>query len=109
MPAVRTISATFSRLAPGRWLAAGTRSLQAAPAKAVGHRPPSFSNAASSKAEPESPYDGGGVEPHLEEVLRDPIVQSLMRADRIAPEEVRRTLDARPDAVAPLPWEGAER
>lgn len=109
MPAVRPMSTTFSRIASGRWFAARTRSPQGAPAASVGHRPLGFENAASDKLEPESEYGRGGVEPHLEEVLRDPIVQSLMRADRIAPEEVRRTLDASSSAVEPPPRGSAER
>ena len=42
------------------------------------------------RLEEEGPYAHGGVEPPLEEVLRDPIVRALMRRDGVKPEEVRR-------------------
>ena len=34
----------------------------------------------------------GGVEPPLEELLDDPVVRLMMRADHLEPEEVRRLL-----------------
>jgi hypothetical protein len=40
----------------------------------------------------ENPYIEGGVEPPLEEVLDDPVIHLMMRADRLEPEQVRRLL-----------------
>ena len=40
----------------------------------------------------EGEYVEGGVEPPLEEVLGDPLVHLMMRADRLEPEQVRRLL-----------------
>ena len=37
----------------------------------------------------EGPYAEGGVEPPLDELLDDPLIQLRMRADRLEPEEVR--------------------
>jgi hypothetical protein len=37
-------------------------------------------------------YSAGGVDPPLEELLDDPVVRLMMRADRLEPEEVRRQL-----------------
>jgi hypothetical protein len=37
----------------------------------------------------------GGVEPPLEELLDDPVIHLMMRADRLEPEQVRRLLAAK--------------
>jgi hypothetical protein len=37
----------------------------------------------------EGPYVHGGVEPPLEEVLRDPIVRALMHRDGVRAEEIQ--------------------
>lgn len=34
-------------------------------------------------------YARGGIEPPLDEVLRDPIVKLIMRADRVSPADLR--------------------
>lgn len=39
-------------------------------------------------------YSGAGIEPSLAEVLDDPLVQLLMRRDRLQAAEVRRVIDA---------------
>ena len=91
MPAVRDVVSTLSKLAhtahaqlPAagallRGRAAGAS--QAIPAARVRVRSPALE---------EGLYSHGGVEPPLEEVLRDPIVRALMRRDGVRPEEVRR-------------------
>ena len=80
MPAVQTLIAAVSNLAPTR--------------------PPAWSRVRSPRATlrralapAESAYARGGIEPPLEEVLGDPIVRALMRSDGVAPGEVRRVLD----------------
>ena len=42
--------------------------------------------------EPDAAYTEGGVEPPLNELLDDPLVHLVMRADRLDPEQVRRLL-----------------
>jgi hypothetical protein len=46
-------------------------------------------------APPWEPYTQAGVEPPLEELLHDPVICMLMRADRLEPEQVRKLLSAR--------------
>ena len=89
--AVRTILSTLSGLThagllAGAWLrrAAGPARRSGSPARPEGLRAPR-----------EQPYAQGGVEPPLEEVLRDPVVQSVMRADQWEPAEVRRLLKSK--------------
>jgi hypothetical protein len=52
--------------------------------------------AADAGASPEPWWEGeyveGGVEPPLEELLDDPVMHLMMRADRLEPEQVRRLL-----------------
>ena len=40
----------------------------------------------------EGPYAEGGVEPPLDELLDDPVVHLLMRADHLEPDQVRHAL-----------------
>ena len=57
-------------------------------------------------------YTRAGPEPPLEEVLRDPIVQLVMRADRAQPVAVRRRTALRPTGGAvqpPRPLAGSGR
>jgi hypothetical protein len=42
----------------------------------------------------ESVYARAGTEPPLEEVMSDPVIELIMRADRLQPAEVRRLLEA---------------
>jgi hypothetical protein len=47
-------------------------------------------------AEPdEGPYVEGGVEPPLDELLDDPVIHLMMRADHLEPEQVRLLLTSR--------------
>lgn len=97
MAAVRAITGGLNRLASGRWFArsgshAGVILMASiAPVERRG----SALGRGDLPVSPKSEYDVAGVEPDLEEVLHDPIVQSLMRADRVEAEELRRTLQMR--------------
>jgi len=81
--AVRAILSTLSGLAqakPGLAAARGGHAA-AAPRAAV--------------ASAESAYAHAGPEPRLEELLSDPLIRLVMRADRIEPAELRRLLGLR--------------
>jgi hypothetical protein len=88
MAAVRAITETLNRLAPARLLAAGWAKGSALEAMKprVGPRPatPVFAQ--------EDEYERAGIEPPLEDMLGDPIVQQIMRADCVEAAEVRRML-----------------
>ena len=49
----------------------------------------------------EGAYAEGGVEPPLEEVLDDPVIHLMMRADQLEPEQVRRLLISRRGQIDP--------
>lgn len=51
----------------------------------------------------ESPYAHAGVEPSLDELLDDPIVHLVMRADHLEPTEVCRWLRASSEVPARSP------
>jgi hypothetical protein len=56
-------------------------------------------------ADPAEPWDEGayahaGDEPLLEDLLRDPVVHLVMRADRLEPAQVRRLLRPKPPPAA---------
>ena len=72
---VRTLVATFSDFAIGRSFAGRGARRRTAPAVAVDPRL--------------SAYGSGGVEPPLEDVLGDPIIQLVMQSDRLEPKDVR--------------------
>ena len=82
MPAVQTLIAAVSKLAPARSPTAFRR------------RPPGAALPEPLARATRSPYVRAGVEPPLREVLRDPIVRALMRGDGVSPMEVRRVLKA---------------
>jgi hypothetical protein len=48
----------------------------------------------------DSRYARGNVEPPLEELLGDPMVHLVMRADRLNPADVRRILSGAPPVVS---------
>lgn len=50
---------------------------------------------------PDLRYAHGNLEPPLDELLGDPLVGLVMRADRLDPGEVRRELHPRPSAALP--------
>lgn len=97
MPAVQAIISTLGDVARARLLA-GQRVRR-------GREPATSRSALAARVQPgevasvpperwESLYVEAGVEPLLEELLRDPIVQLLMRADRVEPADVRRIVDS---------------
>ena len=86
MVAVRVLLATFSGLAQVGTLARGWAWPGGAPGDEV--------RAADDAAEPwyEGAWAHAGDEPPLEELLHDPVVRLVMRADRWEPAQVRRWL-----------------
>ena len=41
----------------------------------------------------EGPYAKGGVEPRLEDLLNDPVIQAILRCDRVSPNALRSLID----------------
>jgi hypothetical protein len=103
MAAVRAIARTLNRLAPARLLAVGwgkgagldTATLATRAARRGGSR-------AGVRPLAQDAYESAGIEPHLEEMLRDPIVQQIMRADSVEAAEVRRMLRVPTGSPTPL-------
>ncbi len=93
MMAVRALLATFSGLTQAGMLARG-RAWPAAAAAGGGDD--------ADPAEPwyEGAYAHAGDEPPLDELLRDPLVHLVMRADRLEPAQVRRWLRPRPSRAS---------
>jgi hypothetical protein len=57
--------------------------------------------AGASAAPSEGAYTAGGVDPPLEELLEDPVIHLMMRADRLEPEQIRRLLASRRPPAEP--------
>jgi hypothetical protein len=97
MAAVRAIIDTMNELAQAP-LRAGSRvwgGRQAGPGGRAGAKRAMAARAATESPAPlDSRYAHGNVEPPLEEVLGDPIVHLVMRADRLDPADVRHVLGA---------------
>lgn len=97
MAAVRAIIDTMNELAQAP-LRAGSRvwgGRHPGPGERTGaKRAMAAAGPASGPPSLDSRYAHGNVEPPLEEVLRDPIVHLIMRADRLDPADVRRSLGA---------------
>jgi hypothetical protein len=101
MPAVQDLLATINQFALARlpgvasWRAEAGRSFLRGRAAAP---------AGPERAElPESAYAHAGAEPLLDEVLGDPVVQLIMRADHVQPADVRRLRAAAArDSIGPL-------
>lgn len=85
MAAVRAILSTLNGLAQGRTSAGRVRPRQ------QGSRAP---------GPWEGPYAHAGPEPLLEDLLGDPLIRLLMRADHVEPAEMRRLLGLRPAPLA---------
>jgi hypothetical protein len=94
MAAVRAITQTLNRLAPARLLAGGwAKGAGSGSAGSATRMSPSGRARPTVPPRPrEEEYESAGIEPHLEEMLRDPIVQQIMRADSVEAAEVRRML-----------------
>ena len=95
MPAVHEIISTLNqfaqaRLPAGSWRGGSFDATRFIPAGWM-RSPPVMSKAPEVV---ESAYARAGTEPSLEEVLSDPVVQLIMRADHLKPAEVRRLLEA---------------
>jgi hypothetical protein len=90
MVAVRNLLSTLNNLAQSGLLASWPRLPEHGAAAA-----PGAANAADSSSEWQSAYAEGGVEPPLEELLDDPVIHLMMRADQLEPEQVRRLLTSR--------------
>ena len=80
MAAVRAILSTLSGLAQAGPGPAATAARRTAPAQGAAAAPM------------EGAYAHAGPEPRLEELLSDPLIRLLMRADRVEPAELRRLL-----------------
>jgi hypothetical protein len=93
MVAVRNLLSTLNNLAQSGLLA-GTwpRILEHDGAAA-----PGSAAAADAVSEPwwEGEYAEAGIEPPLEELLDDPVIHLMMRADHLEPEQVRRLVTSR--------------
>src|ERR687892_1180814 len=92
MVAVRNLLSTLNNLAQSGLLASGWPRLpEHGGAVAAGN-----ASAGDASAEPwwEGEYAEAGVEPPLEELLDDPVIHMVMRADHLEPEQVRRLLAA---------------
>jgi hypothetical protein len=95
MPPVHDIISTLNQFAQARLPGAGWRggSFDATRFFPAGwmKSPPAIAEV---PEVPESAYGHAGAEPSLEEVLSDPVVQLIMRADHLEPAVVRRLLVA---------------
>ena len=96
MVAVRALLLTLNGIAQAGLLA-GSRMWPA--------ETPGGGSGATGAADPAEPWDEGayahaGDEPLLEDLLRDPVVHLVMRADRLEPAQVRRLLRPKPPPAA---------
>jgi hypothetical protein len=95
MPAVQHILSTINQFAQARLPVLGSR-------RAAG-----FAGRGDPLARPEHPdapasaYARAGVEPPLDEMLDDPVVQLIMQADHVPPADVRRLLETARSRDAP--------
>ena len=88
MVAVRNLLSSLNSLAQSGLLASGWLR----PAEDDGAVVRGDTAAARFLPEPDAAYTEGGVDPPLEELLDDPVIHLMMRADRLEPEQVRRLL-----------------
>jgi hypothetical protein len=90
MVAVRNLLSSLNNLAQSGLLASGWPRLP----EHGGAVAAEDASAGDASAAPwwEGEYVEGGVEPPLEELLDDPVIHLMMRADRLEPEQVRRLL-----------------
>jgi hypothetical protein len=88
MVAVRNLLSTLNNLAHAGLLA--TARLR--PSENCASAPVDESDSGAAPDPWHEDYLEGGVDPSLEELLDDPVVHLMMRADRLEPEEVRRQL-----------------
>jgi hypothetical protein len=94
MPAVHEIIATLNQLAQTRLPGVGWRGVNFDATRFVWGgwmRPSPLASELPEVAE--GAYAHAGVEPPLDEVLRDPVIQLIMAADQLRPADVRRLLE----------------
>ena len=101
MPAVHDIISTLNQFAQARFPVAGWRGgrLDAIRLLSAGWMKPPPDEIAPEPSE--SAYAHAGTEPSLEEMLSDPVVQLIMRADRLQPADVRRMVEHAQRQLAP--------
>lgn len=87
MVAVRNLLSTLNNLAQSGLLASGWPRVPEHDGAAA---PTDVDTGGFSSRPGESDYAEGGVEPPLEELLDDPVMHLMMRADHLEPEQVRR-------------------
>jgi hypothetical protein len=75
--AVRNLLSSLNSLAQSGFVASGWRDSDP------------VATLATAAAPEEGPYAEGGIEPPLDELLDDPVIHLMMRADRLEPEQVR--------------------
>jgi hypothetical protein len=98
MPAVQDLLATINQFALARLPVASWRAEAGRASRSRRRAAPVGPDSAEA---PESAYAHAGPEPLLDEVLGDPVVQLIMRADRVQPADVRRLGAAARDPVGP--------
>jgi hypothetical protein len=101
MPAVHDIISTLNQFAQARLPAAGWRGgrFDAIRLLSAGWMKPPPDAVVLEPSE--SAYAHAGTEPSLEEMLGDPVVHLIMRADRLQPADVRRLVEDAQRQLAP--------
>lgn len=95
MPAVQDILSTINQFAQARLpLMASWRAASAEASRSSITGRPSSPVSPEWSDQPESAYAHAGPEPLLDEVLCDPVVQLIMRADRVHAADLRSLRDA---------------
>jgi hypothetical protein len=98
MVAVRDLVSTLndpaqSGLPASGWLRSAEHGGAAVPDASAGE--------SSSEPSRHGEYAEAGIEPPLEELLDDPVIHLMMRADHLEPEQVRRLLTSRQGQAEP--------
>jgi hypothetical protein len=91
---VRNLLSSLTSLAQSGLLA--SRWLRLAEHEGAARADPDAGDAAGAS---EAAYTEGGIDPPLEELLDDPVIHLMMRADRLEPEQVRHLLTSRQTEV----------
>jgi hypothetical protein len=102
MPAVHEIIATLNHLAQASLLGVGRRGGSFDATRFVWGGRMRSSPAAPEPDIPEGAYAHAGAEPPLDEVLSDPVIQLIMRADDLRPADVRRWIERSRRGTSPV-------
>ena len=94
MPAVQDIWSSINQFAQARLPLVGSRRGGSSEASRSSITRLSSPVASGWSDQPDGVYAHAGPEPLLDEVLGDPVVQLIMRADRVRPADLQRLLDA---------------